>query len=135
MNNRTQSFKFGITGIGIVLYSLMFCTTLAYAETLTGTVNSQKEGTMEGVLVSAKKQSGTITITVVSNAEGQYNFPADRLSPGTYDITIRAVGYKLPVTGFEVSAGKTARLDLKLDEVTSKMQLASQLSNTESAQC
>src|SRR5207237_6466383 len=63
---------------------------------LAGQVTSQEEGAMEGVLVSAKRAGSTITITVVSNAEGQYNFPRDRLAPGKYSVAIRAVGYELP---------------------------------------
>ena len=50
---------------------------------LTGLVSSADEGPMEGVLVSAKKDGSTITITVVTDAEGRYSFPADRLAPGT----------------------------------------------------
>src|SRR5277367_3151347 len=42
---------------------------------LVGQVSSQAEGPMEGVLVSAKKEGSTITITVVSDAQGQYSFP------------------------------------------------------------
>jgi streptogramin lyase len=60
---------------------------------LTGQVTSAEEGAMEGVLVSAKK--GTITITVVSDAQGRYSFPASRLAPGQYAVSIRAIGYDL----------------------------------------
>ena len=38
---------------------------------LTGTVTSQAEGTMEGVLVGVKKVGSTISTWVVSNAQGQ----------------------------------------------------------------
>jgi hypothetical protein len=57
---------------------------------LTGVVSSQEEGNMEGVLVNAKKEGSTITITVVTDEKGNYSFPADRLSPGKYTISIRA---------------------------------------------
>ena len=46
---------------------------------LTGVVSSQEEGTMEGVLVSAKRTDSNITVTVVSDKDGRYNFPAPRL--------------------------------------------------------
>src|SRR5215467_5766260 len=65
------------------------------APALTGQVTSAEEGPMEGVLVSARKQSATITVTVVTDAKGQYSFPADRLDRGRYTIAIRAVGYNL----------------------------------------
>ena len=49
---------------------------------LTGEVSSAKEGAMEGVVISAKKAGGTITVSVVSDKNGHYNFPAERLEPG-----------------------------------------------------
>src|SRR5713226_5772650 len=60
---------------------------------LTGKVSSAEERAMEGVLVSAKRAGSTITVSVVSNARGEYAFPKDRLQPGTYAVAIRAVGY------------------------------------------
>ena len=51
---------------------------------LTGKVTSQAEGAMEGVLVGAKKAGSTIATWVVSNAQGQYSFPRDRMEPGKY---------------------------------------------------
>ena len=96
---------------------------------LTGKVASQEEGLMEGVLVSAKRADSTVTVTVVSNAEGQYSFPRDRLIPGKYSVAIRAVGYELPSRGtVEVTADQTAGLDLKLVKTNN---LARQLSNGE----
>jgi len=41
---------------------------------------------MEGVLVSAKQAGSSVTITVVSDAQGRYSFPAARLQPGTYSL-------------------------------------------------
>ena len=63
------------------------------AVALAGQVTSQEEGPMEGVLVTAKKAGSTVAITVVTNKEGRYTFPASRLEPGQYAIKIRAVGY------------------------------------------
>src|SRR5436190_24349209 len=53
----------------------------AQAAALSGQVSSNEEGVMEGVLVSAKKDGATQTITVVSTDKGQFSFPADRLEP------------------------------------------------------
>ena len=84
---------------------------------------------MEGVLVSAKKAGSTITITVVSDDEGRYSFPAGKLEPGQYALRIRAVGYDLDdPTTVEVAAQKTATHDLKLRKTED---LAAQLSNGE----
>src|ERR1700688_2917200 len=65
------------------------------AAALTGQVTSAEEGPMEGVLVSAKKSGSTIAITVVSDKDGRYRFPAAKLDPGHYAIAIRAVGYDM----------------------------------------
>jgi streptogramin lyase len=89
--------------------------TSAHAQALNGQVSSTEEGNMEGVLVSAKKDGSTISVTVVTDAKGQYSFPAGRLSAGKHTITIRAAGYDLvgPKTA-EVPATGAATADLKL---------------------
>jgi len=98
------------------------------AAALTGQVTSAEEGPMEGVLVSAKKQSSTITVTVVTDAKGQYSFPADRLDPGNYALAIRAAGYnRAGAEAVDVAAGGSTA-DIKL--VRTK-HLANQLSNAE----
>src|SRR5215468_7190784 len=75
---------------------------------LTGIVSSQKEGPMEGVVVSAKRDGLTITVSVVSDAQGRYSFPRNRLEPGQYSVRMRAVGYELerPAT-VEIAAQQT----------------------------
>src|SRR5262245_2501246 len=57
---------------------------------LTGVVSSQEEGPMEGVVVSAKRAGSTMTVTVMTDAQGRYAFPGSRLEPGAYAIRIRA---------------------------------------------
>jgi len=98
------------------------------AAALSGRVMSAEEGPMEGVLVSARGP-GSMTITVVSDAEGRYAFPSSKAQAGRYTIRIRAVGYDLDsprdVT-LTANGGVTA--DLKL---TKTQDLASQLSNSE----
>jgi streptogramin lyase len=96
---------------------------------LMGAVSSQEEARMEGVLVSAKREGATVTITVVSNAQGRYTFPGAKLEPGRYSIFVRAVGYELEGSQVaEVTGQKTTQLDLKLRKAKD---LASQLSNGE----
>src|SRR5690242_859072 len=97
---------------------------------LSGKVSSQAEGPMEGVLIGAKKAGSSVSTWVVSNAQGQYSFPRDRMEPGKYTISVRAVGYTLPKTAADVTAQPTT-LDLQLDKVTSTTKLARQLSNGE----
>src|SRR3954463_16204321 len=74
----------------LILYSVG-----ALAQALSGKVISNEEGAMEGVLVSAKKVGGTITVPVVSDEQGHYSFPAKRLAPGNYELRVRAVGYEI----------------------------------------
>src|SRR5580698_7226550 len=82
---------------------------------LAGQVSSDAEGKMEGVVVSARKVGSPVTVSVMSDAQGHYAFPADRLSSGKYDIAIRAAGYDLsgPATA-DVANAHTATVDLKL---------------------
>jgi virginiamycin B lyase len=95
---------------------------------LSGKVTAGQDA-LEGVLVSAKKDGSNITVTVVSDKDGRYSFPAARLEPGQYSLRIRAAGYDLansdPVS---VAADKTATADLTLRKTED---LASQLSNAE----
>ena len=82
---------------------------------LTGQVSSAEEGNMEGVIVSARKDGASFTVSVVSDNEGRYNFSADRLEAGDYTLDIRAVGYVLDgVDSADVAAGSTASADLRL---------------------
>jgi len=96
---------------------------------LTGVVNSPTKGPMEGVLVSAKRAGSTMTVTVVSDAQGRYSFPRNRLEPGEYAVGIRAIGYDLDGSGtVNVTADQTAQYELKLRKTKD---LAAQLSNGE----
>jgi streptogramin lyase len=98
------------------------------APALTGKVNAE-QGALEGVLVSAKKDSATVSITVVSDKDGRYSFPAGKLEPGQYSLRIRAVGYDLDGSGpITIAADKTTTADLSLRKTED---LASQLSNAE----
>src|SRR5580704_11203262 len=98
------------------------------AAALSGQVSSVEEGAMEGVLVSAKKQGSTITVTVVTDAKGHYSFPADRLDAGRYALGIRAAGYDLDgPRAVDIAAGGSTA-DIKLVKTRN---LANQLSNAE----
>src|SRR3954464_3528634 len=78
-------------------------TAMAYAQSsaraqadvaLAGQVSSAEEGMMEGVVVSAKKDGSTISVSVVTDAVGRFAFPAARLEPGHYTMKARAAGYE-----------------------------------------
>jgi streptogramin lyase len=105
----------------LLLLSLLV-TTAAQAQ-LSGSVSSKEEGPMEGVLISAKRAGSTITVTVVSDAKGNYSFPAAKLAPGKYALKVRAVGYEF---AGEASVPGKANLELRKTK-----DLAAQLSNGE----
>ena len=103
----------------------------AQANALSGTVTSQAEGAMEGVIVGAKRAGSTMTVSVVSDKQGRYAFPADRLEPGNYTLRVRATGYMLEsANAVTIGAQKNALADLRLRKATVD-ETASQLSNSE----
>jgi hypothetical protein len=84
---------------------------------------------MEGVLVSAKKTGSTITTTVFTDDTGRYRFPAARLAPGHYSVSIRATGYNLESpNSVDLPANDPVTLDLTLRKTKD---LAAQLTNAE----
>ena len=117
-------------GLSLLAFAtLPLAAALAQTVALSGQIASTEEGVMEGVLVSVKKTGSTITVTVVSDKDGRYSFPASKLEPGQYTLRVRAVGYDLDNgKAVEVAAQKTATLDLKLRKTED---LAAQLSNGE----
>jgi virginiamycin B lyase len=127
-----KRFLLAITaGLGVVLCQIgLSAAAQAQAPVaLTGQVSSAEEGLMEGVLVSARKTGATFTITVVSDQQGRYQFPASKLEPGQYGLRIRAAGYDLDGHATAaVVAQKTTTMDLKLRKTSD---LASQLTNAE----
>ncbi|HCC43217.1 MAG TPA: hypothetical protein DEQ32_02385 [Gammaproteobacteria bacterium] len=95
---------------------------------LSGIVTSQEEGRMEGVVISVKRAGSPMTISVVTNANGEYRFPTNRLGSGSYEVAIRAVGYDLASSDSVELKEESTSFDLQLRK-TSK--LSSQLSNGE----
>ena len=96
---------------------------------LTGTVSSEAEGNMEGVVVTAAQPGSIVRVSVTTDAQGRYAFPQNRLLPGEYTISIRAVGYEIGApTKAMVEAEKTTTADIKLKKTNN---LASQLTNAE----
>jgi len=130
MTTRTRAFH----GAALLAVVLAFTATSGDAQTangvaLIGQVTSADDGPMEGVLVSAKRTGSTVTVTVVTDAQGRYRFPGPRLAPGPYALSIRATGYELDGPDVTtVAAQKTATADLKLRKTKD---LAAQLTNAE----
>jgi virginiamycin B lyase len=121
--------------LSAVLLVVLLPATVTFAQpraALIGRVTSATEGPMEGVLVSAKRGGSTKTVTVVSGPDGRYAFPRDRLEPGQYAVTVRAVKYVLPehAASVGITANVTAELDLALRDSNS-LELALQLTDPE----
>ena len=128
MKHKARSIQAWLGILGI----LVLCGVESYGANpaaVSGVVRSQEEGPMEGVQVSAKKEGGIITVSVVSDSQGRYAFPSERLQPGNYHVKTRAVGYDLEDPGVvKVEANQTTPLNLKLQQTKN---LAAQLTNAE----
>ncbi len=96
---------------------------------LAGQVTSTAEGPMEGVVVTAKRRGSTIATSVVSDADGRYRFPTNRLQAGPHALSTRAVGYDLegPLVA-DVGTSGTTTADLTLRPARD---VESQLTNAE----
>jgi len=128
--NRNYSWRLLALVAAVILSSVFsFQAYSAESMALAGIVSSDKEPQMEGVLVSAKKVGGTITVTVVSDSHGRYAFPANRLQPGEYRLNARATGFDLEDPGVvTLAANKTKEANLKLQPTRD---LTSQITNAE----
>src|SRR5260370_1238451 len=91
--------------------------------------SSAEEGPMEGVVVSARKDGATFTVSVVTGIVGRYSFPAAKLEPGRYRLSIRAGGYELDSpNAVDLSAAQPMTAEIKLRATKN---VASQLTDAE----
>src|SRR2546427_2621279 len=130
---KTTRLLLGAAGVfAVIVIQFAPVTFHAQAQTssaLTGQVTSTEEGAMEVVVISAKKDGSTITVSVVTNAQGRFAFPAARLEPGHYTLKARAAGYELgEARAADVAAGQEARAEIKLRKVKN---LSANLTNAE----
>ncbi|MEA3134853.1 MAG: hypothetical protein QOG17_2699, partial [Gammaproteobacteria bacterium] len=93
--NSSKVWLLAGTSLAAVLLHIDLPVQAQTAVALSGKVTSAQELVMEGVIVSAKMDGSTKTISVVTNEKGEYSFPAAKLEPGKYNISIRAAGYDL----------------------------------------
>jgi len=129
---KTRRFLLSAAAVAAILLQTQPARFSAQAQTasaLTGQVTSAEEGTMEGVVVSAKKDGSTISVSVVTNAQGRFAFPAARLEPGAYTLKARAAGYELDgARSANIALGQEARVEIKLRKVKN---LSAHLTNAE----
>ena len=84
------------------------------AAALAGQVSSIEEGLMEGVVVSAKKDGSTVSVSIVTNAQGRFAFPAARLEPGHYTLKTWSAGGQPASHDVDVTPnGATVKLTVK----------------------
>jgi len=115
-----------------LLLLVVMSSRLMASTSLRGVVVDEVGAPMEGVLVIAKPQQGDWLVSVASNAQGVFAFPANRLPMGDYTLSVRVTGFDLIETaGREVSISSSPQeISLKLSPV-SREQLASQLTSLE----
>ena len=89
----------------------------------------QRKAPWKACWSAPRRTAAPSPITVVSDAQGHFSFPASKLEPGKYAISIRAIGYDLDgPKSVELAAGKPATADVKLAKTKN---LAQQMSNGE----
>jgi len=134
--NRLRRFALGRRNLSTILvlgiaFGILVLPARAIAAdaALAGRVASAEEGPMEGVVVSAYREGSVVTVSVVSDQDGHYRFPAARLAPAHYFLDIRADGYELAGKGVvDLAKGKEATADLTLRKTRN---LAAQLNDAE----
>src|SRR5919109_1583450 len=118
--------------LAAILFQTSYARLHAQAQTpsvLSGQVTSTEEGPMEGVVITAKRDGSTISISVVTNAAGRFAFPAARLEPGHYALKAWAAGYELDgAKTADVASGQEVRCEIKLRKVKN---LSAHLTNAE----
>lgn len=88
---------------------------------------------MEGVVVVLQHRDAGWKVSVTSNADGEFQFPAQRLPAGDYHLSVRAVGFELAASvSTAVTVGATPTLEnISLMPVKNRDVLASQLTSLE----
>ncbi len=99
----------GLAGI------LAFSGSAAMAATISGTVKGPDGTKFKGAFVEAQNTQNRVTFNTLSHANGAYRI--ENLPAGTYNLQIRAVGYKMePRPGINLSADQNASFDLSLQK-------------------
>ena len=69
---------------------------------------------MEGMVVTTKKPGSIVEVSVTNDEQGRYIFPENRLTPGEYTLSIRAVDYDINApTKATVESEKTITTDIR----------------------
>src|SRR4029450_1459868 len=119
-NNLLLTFVPGVTML--VLYAGSHSSSPLRAQAgvaLTGLVVSEEEDRMEGVGGTARREGSLITISVVTDQTGRYNFPESKLPDGDYLLKVRAIGYDLVgPRQIDVRSGVTANASINVQQTS-----------------
>src|SRR5436853_1692516 len=96
-----------------ILGSFALSTCLADAASITGTVKGPDGQAFRGAFVQARNAKTKITVSVLSDNQGNYRVPD--LGPGDYRVSIRAPGFSAaPRSDVKLSADQSAAYDFAL---------------------
>lgn len=106
-----------VRSLGIVLWGLLCLTGAAVAQersgAIEGAVKDSSGGILPGVTVEARSPALVGVQTVVSDAQGNYRFPA--LTPGVYEITATLQGFRIAkIESVRLALGQVLRMDVTL---------------------
>src|SRR5262245_33916645 len=83
---------------------------------LSGKVVSSTGAPLAGIPIKAHRDNSTVTVSVYSNKQGEYSFPAwSDLTPGSYTVSVELPDFQhVKKDAIKLSAGKGTKLDLSL---------------------
>ena len=92
--------------------------------TLAGVVTDPAGARVAGARIDIINRSSGLTRALTTSTEGEYSAPA--LSPGSYQITLEAAGFRRLEAAVSVEAGTTTTVDMELQvgEVTEKVTIS-----------
>ena len=128
MTNARRLASVSLVAIAVALGAATLTTVPAYADTpLFGTITSASGEKMGGVVVSAKAEGSTITMSVYTDEQGQYFFPP--LPDGHYRVWAQAV--KFETARNNVTVGKARYQDFTMKPITNQEAWIKQLPGDE----
>ena len=101
-----------------IFTGIIYCSTVVLCQVISSNIVGQitdKSGALVPDVEVVIRNSGTgISVTVQADASGAYSAP--NLQAGTYDVSAKKEGFRTErVTGIQLLAQQTARLDFKLE--------------------
>jgi outer membrane receptor protein involved in Fe transport len=115
----TNKIRSGLVATVLISAAMLFCcsiTVLAQSATggIRGIVTDATGASLPNATVIAKNLATGVELKTTTTSEGAYSTP--RILPGIYTVVVEASGFKRSeVTNIEVSVGKDAVVDFKLE--------------------